>query len=122
MLILLVALTSVCGMRSAWAAELVMFERAGCTWCLRWDREVAPLYDKTDEARLLPLRRINLDRAKPNGLLLASPVIFTPTFVIIDDGQEVGRITGYANDDAFWGLLGNLLSRLRLSADPTRNH
>ena len=47
-----------------------MFERDGCVWCARWDRDVGPIYDKTDEAKLLPLRRINLDRAKPTNLTL----------------------------------------------------
>ncbi|WP_328516564.1 hypothetical protein [Tardiphaga alba] len=46
------------------ASELVMFERDGCAWCARWNREIAPGYDKTDEAKLLPLRRINMDHDK----------------------------------------------------------
>ena len=113
LLIALATLAGLYGVASAQAAELVMFERTGCAWCLRWDREIAPIYGKTDEAKLLPLRRINLDRDKPTGLHLASPVIYTPTFVVIDEGREVGRILGYANDDAFWGLLGKLKAKLR---------
>jgi thioredoxin-related protein len=97
------------------ASELVMFERDGCVWCARWNREIAPSYDKTDEARLLPLRRINMDRDKNPGFMLASPVRFTPTFVIVDEGREIGRITGYMNDESFWGLLGKLAARLTTS-------
>lgn len=100
------------------AAELVMFERDGCVWCARWDRDVGPIYPKTDEAKLLPLRRINIDHDKDSGLGLASPVRFTPTFVVIDQGREVGRITGYINDDAFWGLLGALATKIA----PPRSH
>jgi thioredoxin-related protein len=103
---------------AAHAAELVMFERDGCVWCARWDRDVGPIYPKTDEAKLLPLRRINLDRAKDQALALASPVRFTPTFVVIDHGREVGRITGYINDDAFWGLLGALATKIAPSSPP----
>ncbi|MBI5131333.1 MAG: thioredoxin fold domain-containing protein [Rhodopseudomonas palustris] len=102
------------------AAELLMFERDGCVWCARWDRDVGPIYDKTDEAKLLPLRRVNIDRDKPANLALASPVRFTPTFVVIDNGREVGRITGYINDDAFWGLLGTMVAKL--PPRPTPNH
>jgi thioredoxin-related protein len=94
------------------ASELVMFERDGCVWCARWNREIAPVYDKTDEAKILPLRRINMDRDKAPGFQLASPVRFTPTFVIVDDGHELGRITGYMNDESFWGLLGKYAARL----------
>jgi hypothetical protein len=105
---------------AARAAELVMFERAGCVWCARWDHDVGPIYPKTDEAKLLPLRRINLDSAKDPNLALASPVRFTPTFVVIDHGREVGRITGYINDDAFWGLLGALAAKV--APPPQRSH
>ena len=94
------------------ASELVMFERDGCVWCARWNREIAPVYDRTEEAKVLPLRRINMDRDKEPGVLLASPVRFTPTFLIVDDGHEIGRITGYMNDESFWGLLGNYAARL----------
>lgn len=94
------------------ASELVMFERDGCVWCARWNREIAPVYDRTEEAKVLPLRRINMDRDKEPGVLLASPVRFTPTFLIVDDGHEIGRITGYMNDESFWGLLGKYAARL----------
>ena len=89
-----------------------MFERDGCVWCARWNREIAPVYDRTEEAKVLPLRRINMDRDKEPGVLLASPVRFTPTFLIVDDGHEIGRITGYMNDESFWGLLGKYATRL----------
>lgn len=89
-----------------------MFERDGCVWCARWNREIAPVYDRTDEAKVLPLRRVNMDRDKEPGVQLASPVRFTPTFLIVDDGHEIGRITGYMNDESFWGLLGKYAARL----------
>ncbi|WP_051443808.1 hypothetical protein [Afipia sp. P52-10] len=97
----------------AQAAELVMFARTGCPWCERWDHEVGALYPKTETAKLLPLRRVNIDARAPQGMILATPVLFTPTFVVVDGGREVGRITGYINDDAFWGLLDQLVAKLR---------
>ena len=105
--------------RIAQAAELVMFERAGCVWCQRWDREIAPIYDKTDEAKVLPLRRVDIDRDKLTDIKLASPVIYTPTFVVIDKGQEIGRINGYTNDMSFWGLLGKFAAQFQTAPDHT---
>lgn len=93
------------------AAELVMFDRAGCAWCLRWEKEIGPVYPKTEEGRLLPLRRISLDRPLPDGLGLAAPVRYTPTFVILDEGREIGRITGYIGEYAFWGLLSDMVAK-----------
>jgi thioredoxin-related protein len=96
----------------AQASELVMFEQAGCIYCQRWDRDVGVLYGRTNEAKVLPLRRIDIQSQKASGINLASPVRYTPTFVVVDNGREVGRITGYSSDDAFWGLLDALLARL----------
>jgi hypothetical protein len=90
------------------ALELLMIERAGCSWCQRWDEEIAPVYSRTDEGRRAPLYRANLYRLPP-GVQFRSPVIYTPTFVLIDDAREVGRITGYADEQTFWGLLDELL-------------
>jgi thioredoxin-related protein len=112
----LLVMTAALSPRIADASELLMFERDGCVWCARWNREIAPVYDKTDEAKLLPLRRIDMDRDKSPGVALASPVRFTPTFLIVDNnGREIGRITGYMNDESFWSLLGKYAARLTTS-------
>lgn len=103
------------------AAELVMFEQVGCIYCQRWDREVGALYERTDEARAMPLRRIDIRDQKASGIALAAPVRYTPTFVVAENGREVGRITGYSNDNAFWGLLDALAAKLRPSPrEPNR--
>lgn len=87
-----------------------MYRRNGCPFCVRFEREVAPVYAKTREGALAPLRRIDLSAGGVRDAGLREPVIATPTFVLVDDGREVGRITGYLNDDMFWGLLGQLLA------------
>src|SRR3546814_8272543 len=42
------------------AAELIMLERPGCAWCLRWDREIAQIYPKTAEGHQAPLRQVDV--------------------------------------------------------------
>lgn len=90
--------------------SLVMVEQAGCTYCARWHEEVAPEYPLTPEGRFAPLRRVDL-RALPEDVTFASRPVYTPTFVLVADGEEVGRIEGYPGEDFFWGLLDRLLSR-----------
>jgi hypothetical protein len=107
-----VALLGAVALDAARAAELVMFERAGCPWCQRWNREIAPIYPKTAEGQRLPLRRVDLDRGVPPDLTLATPVRFTPTFVLVDEGREIGRVIGYFDEAAFWGLLGRLFTKI----------
>ena len=95
---------------AASAAELIMFTRDGCPWCMRFEREVAPAYHLTEEGQRAPLRRVELRAGGSNLAGLAGTVIAAPTFVLFDDGRETGRITGYQGDDAFWGLLGKMLA------------
>ena len=94
------------------AAELVMFEQAGCAWCEIFDREVAPIYPKTTEGQRAPLRRVNIDRALPSDLAFIEVERLAPLFVLVDNGQEIGRIRGYPGEDNFWGLLGVLIKKL----------
>lgn len=97
---------------SAKAAELVMFTLDGCPWCARFEREVGPVYPKTAEGRRAPLRRVDVRSADARMAGLKDRVVAAPTFVLMHDNQEIGRINGYAGDDAFWGLLGQMLAGL----------
>ena len=99
------------------AAELVMFEQAGCPWCEAFDREIAPIYGKTDEGRRAPLRRLDIASDLPPDLNFLSVERLTPLFILVDKGREIGRIRGYPGEDHFWGLLGALLRQL--DAEPS---
>jgi len=98
------------------AAELVMFQKAGCPWCEAFDRDVAPIYAKTDEGRRAPLRRLDIAQALPADLSFVQVERMTPVFVLVDQGREIGRIRGYPGDDHFWGLLGALIKKLPAGA------
>lgn len=91
------------------AAELVMVEQPGCTWCSRWNAEIAPVYPKTAEGEFAPLRRVAL-HDMPADLQVQRPVLFTPTFLLVEDGHELARLEGYPGEDFFWPLLNGLLS------------
>jgi len=105
---LLVALTLCLNPLPALAASLVMVEQAGCHWCEQWNAQISHIYPKTDEGQQAPLRRVDL-RDLPKDLTFKSPPVFTPTFVLVEDGKELGRIEGYAGDEFFWFLLARLL-------------
>ncbi len=98
------------------AAELVMFESDTCGWCELWNKEIGVVYAKTSEGRVLPLRRIDIDDDRPADLTYVRRVVYTPTFVVIDGGQEIGRILGYPGEDFFWGLLNGFLAKLEQAA------
>ncbi|MEW2914746.1 hypothetical protein [Leisingera sp. JC11] len=88
---------------------LLMAEEDGCMWCARWDEEISETYPKTPEGKIAPLRRVDIRHSAPADIALERPLLFSPTFVLLENGQEVGRIEGYPGEDFFWGLLGALL-------------
>jgi hypothetical protein len=90
--------------------QLLMFEQPGCIYCAAWNDEVAPEYPLTDEGKAAPLRRLQLRDPLPEGIEVVSPPVFTPTFVLVEDGIETGRIEGYPGEDFFWPLLAGLIS------------
>ena len=108
----LTAVAMLFGNMQADAAELLMFESRGCAWCAAWHREVGPGYAKSSEGTRAPLRREDLADAAKIQVALASPVVASPTFILVDRGREIGRITGYPGADFFWGLVGQLIAKL----------
>ena len=100
------------------AAELVMFEAAGCAWCARFNAEIAPAYAKSAEGRIAPLRRVDVDSPMPADLAGIPADRFTPTFVLVHDGKEIDRLRGYPGDEFFWYLLDGMLAKLPRQQDP----
>lgn len=97
---------------AAMAAELLMIEEDGCPWCRAWDRDIGPIYDRTAEGKRAPLRRIDIHGDLPADIELASRPRFTPTFILVDEGRELGRIEGYPGEELFWWLMSDLMKRL----------
>ncbi len=94
------------------AAQLVLFEAADCVWCEAWNTEIGEIYPKAAEAQIAPLRRVDIHDERPADLVAVRGIVYTPTFVLMQDGEEVGRITGYAGEAFFWGLLGIEMKKL----------
>ncbi len=102
------------------AAELVMFEEAGCVWCQRWHAEIGPGYPHSAEGRAAPLRRVDLRAGTPSDLKLALPVTSTPTFVLVENGVERDRLVGYPGAEFFYPLLARMLERIRSRSLPAQ--
>jgi cytochrome c551/c552 len=104
------------GLAAAAEARLVMAEAEGCIWCEKWNAQIGPIYPKTAEGQVAPLMMINARAEMPEGLTPKRPIVYTPTFILTVDGQEVERIEGYPGEDFFWGLLGMMLDQAGILA------
>lgn len=96
------------------AAEttLLMFEEIGCPYCEQWRAEVGVVYAKTAEGKRAPIKIILLGDPLPEGVTIGIEPFYTPTFVLLDDGAEVGRIEGYPGEAFFYGMLERMLNNL----------
>ena len=45
-----------------------------------------------------------------------------PTFVMLNDGRETGRIEGYPGDEFFWPLLNELIDTATLAQPPQQEN
>ena len=93
-------------------AELIMFEQRGCEWCEVWMEEIAPVLPKTPEGKCARFSRFDIHNPSSDLLKKIKPIIYTPTFVLLEDGKEVGRVLGYAGEDFFWFHLATQLKKL----------
>ncbi|WP_417689227.1 transcriptional regulator [Roseibium sp.] len=97
---------------SVQAAELVMLEQGGCVWCERWNQEIGVAYDKTEEGRKAPLRRVDIHQKWPDDLTGVRPERVTPTFILVEKGQEIARLRGYPGEHFFYPMLTEMLGKL----------
>ena len=88
-----------------------MVERDGCHYCIRWKNDIGPIYPKSEAGQFAPIRHIDIGDTRGVNGVYKTPVIYTPTFILMKDGVEVTRMEGYASEDFFWGVLEMSLER-----------
>lgn len=96
-----------------------MVDQQGCHYCEAWLDEIGPTYPKTTEGKFAPLTRRDIGDGAPDGGTYARRVNFTPTFILMDQGQELARIEGYPGEDFFWPILTKLLTDNTSYQDPS---
>ncbi len=91
--------------------RLVVFETASCGWCVKFRKEIAPVYLETSYQVRAPLEYVSLRRSTSPEFKLTRSVNLTPTFVLVDrDGREVGRTVGFPQTSGqFYSFLDKYL-------------
>jgi hypothetical protein len=92
---------------------LIMVDDPNCGYCRKFDAEIGRGYPRTAHGRLAPLLKV---RRKSREIASFNPVVYTPTFLLVRRGEELGRITGYPGADYFYGELEGLMAKA--GADP----
>ena len=90
--------------------ELVVMEAPGCTYCGIFRRDVLPAYEASERAKDVPIRFLDVNDVSSTKMDLETPVDIVPTFVILKDNKEIGRIPGYVGPETFFHTINYLLS------------
>ncbi len=104
--------------QSARAMELVMFESPVCGSCKLFKREVLPIYAESPAGKVFPLWVAEMGGKVP--FRLNEPVTFTPTFIWVDNGVEVGRFAGYHGKEKFFSIVNKAASAYGHKGGPKR--
>jgi thioredoxin-related protein len=93
------------------ALELIVFEHPDCIYCQVFRRDVAPQYLRSTHAAAVPLRYVDIAKTDTSALGLKAPLTMLPTAVLMQNGRELDRITGYWGRETFIKMLSYLLAR-----------
>ena len=106
------ALPFVASLQTAAAdSRLIMVTSDYCPSCQAWELDVGKVYDKSPYATTLPLTRVEIGSKMPGDVTFQKPVVGTPTFLIIHNGQEIGRQNGYIDAEMFWWWLSEYTAK-----------
>lgn len=90
--------------------SLVVMEAPGCDYCEIFRRDVLPAYEASERAKDMPVRFVDINDAAADALGLEGPVDVVPTFVVLKDNKEIGRIPGYTGPEYFFHHINYLLT------------
>ena len=89
--------------------ELIMFETSLCNHCVVFDAEVTKLYKSHSLAKTAPMVKVNMDEVGTGRYHLNKPIQMVPTFVVMKNGKEIGRISGMVNKFSFLAFVRDKL-------------
>ena len=92
--------------------ELLVFEVEGCDFCDIFRRDVLPQYKVAPAAARAPIRFVDINRIDTDKLALRTAVTTVPTVVLMQDGREFDRITGYVGPSNFFRMISYMLDRI----------
>lgn len=90
--------------------RLFVFEIEGCTACAQFHTEALQDYWTSETSRSLPLTIVDLNALGTAGQPLRSPIRTVPTFIVMRDGIEIARLTGYPGKQAFEAGIAQVLA------------
>lgn len=91
--------------------EFLVLEVKDCHVCDLVRVHILPRYERSVTAREAPMRFVDLNAVDEAKLGLTEPVTTVPTIVLMREGREVARLTGYMGPQIFLQAVPEMLAR-----------
>ena len=88
---------------------MLMITDKNCLYCIIWEKQIGKIYPKTDIAKKFPLKRIEVKNFINYKKYDLKKTNITPTFILIKNTKEEGRIEGYTNPEMFWWQVDEIM-------------
>lgn len=92
--------------------QLIVFEDDGCIYCRLFRRDVLPRYQTSRRAKSLPIHFVSVRQSEGLRRRLNAPLSVVPTFVVMRNGREIGRIDGYTGPGPFFRLIRRIVGHV----------
>ncbi len=92
--------------------EILVLEMPGCSYCRIFRRDVVPSYSQSQRAKIAPLRFVDVTKTDISELNLASPPTLVPTIIVMREGREEDRISGYMGPEPFFYMLSRAMRKI----------
>jgi len=100
------------------AAELLMIHNPACPYCNAFMRDTEPEYSLSEQAKKYPLHVIDISISKNREWIRQAiqskkikPIVGTPTFILYDNDEEIGRFVGYGGKEWFYHYLDETIKQ-----------
>ena len=90
--------------------ELVVIEADGCIFCEIFRSDVLPAYEASEHGKQMPVKFVDINDMDTTHLEFKGAVDIVPTFIVVKDRREVGRISGYVGSENFFHSINYLLA------------
>lgn len=91
--------------------EMIVIEAKNCIYCKLFRRDVLPGFRSSKHADEVSIRFLDINELEDKSLQLQHEVQIVPTFVVVSDNREIGRIPGYIGPTDFYYAIGRVIER-----------
>lgn len=89
--------------------QLVVLEVDGCVYCDVFRRQMLAAYKASKQGKKAPIRFVDINDPALGDIGLTQPVGMVPTFIMLENNQEIGRIPGLMGRQDFFRAIDYIL-------------